>query len=117
MPEPRETPGAADPAVRVPENTASDLAAVPTVQIDNDRVRVTAWRFAPGAATGWHRHELDYVVVPLSTGRLASRTADGMTTADLVTGQAYFRTRGVEHDVVNVNPHEFAFVEVEIRQP
>ena len=37
--------------------------ATPTVFIDNERVRVTEWRFAPGAATGWHRHEYDYVVV------------------------------------------------------
>ena len=43
--------------------------ATPTVQIDNERVRVTLWRFAPGEATGWHRHECDYVVVPLVTGR------------------------------------------------
>ena len=28
--------------------------AVPTVQIDNERVRVTEWRFAPGAETGEH---------------------------------------------------------------
>lgn len=26
--------------------------ATPTVFIDNERVRVTEWRFAPGAATG-----------------------------------------------------------------
>ena len=42
--------------------------ATPTVQIDNERVRVTEWRFAPGEATGWHRHAHDYVVVPLATG-------------------------------------------------
>ena len=46
-----------------------DLEAVPTVQVDNDRVRVTEWRFAPGTATGWHRHEFDYVVVPMTTAR------------------------------------------------
>ena len=38
-------------------------AAVPTVQAENERVRVTEWRSAPGAATGWHVHEYDYVVV------------------------------------------------------
>ena len=38
--------------------------AVPTVQIDNERTRVTEWRFAPGASTGYHRHEYDYVIVP-----------------------------------------------------
>ena len=41
-------------------------AAVPTVQIDNDSVRVTEWRFAPGAETGWHRHEHEYVVIPVT---------------------------------------------------
>ncbi len=29
--------------------------AKPTVFIDNDKVIVTEWRFAPGANTGWHR--------------------------------------------------------------
>jgi quercetin dioxygenase-like cupin family protein len=89
--------------------------AVATVQIDNGRVRVTEWRFAPGTATGHHRHELDYVVVPLTSGRLSAVTDSGETTAELVTGQAYFRVAGVEHDVRNPNPFEFAFVEIEIR--
>jgi quercetin dioxygenase-like cupin family protein len=45
--------------------------ATPTVFIDNERVRVTEWRFAPGAAaTGWHRHPMDYVVVPMVDGEL-----------------------------------------------
>jgi len=91
------------------------VAAVPTVQLDGERVRVTEWRFAPGAHTGWHRHELDYVVVPITTGRLSSRTRESETTADLVAGRAYYRARGVEHDVVNVNAHEFVFVEVEVK--
>ena len=38
--------------------------AKPTVQIDDDKVKVTRWDFLPGAETGWHRHEMDYVVVP-----------------------------------------------------
>jgi hypothetical protein len=29
------------------------MKAIPTVQIDNDRVIVTEWRFAPGAMTMW----------------------------------------------------------------
>jgi quercetin dioxygenase-like cupin family protein len=85
------------------------------VQIDDAVVRVTQWRFAPGAATGWHRHEHPYVVVPLTTGRLAITGADGHTTADLVAGRSYARTAGVEHDVSNPNAHEFVFVEIEIK--
>ena len=30
------------------------MQAKPTVFIDNERTRVTEWRFAPGAATGRH---------------------------------------------------------------
>jgi quercetin dioxygenase-like cupin family protein len=91
--------------------------AVPTVQVDNDRVRVTEWRFAPGAATGQHRHEFDYVVVPLTAGSLVLHEDGAERTAGIENGRAYFRTAGVEHDVVNGSPTEVAFVEVEIKTP
>ncbi|MEC8777279.1 MAG: cupin domain-containing protein, partial [Pseudomonadota bacterium] len=78
-----------------------DLEAVPTVQVDNDRVRVTEWRFAPGAATGWHRHEFDYVVVPITTGTLLLKEGDGERYAELTAGVSYSREVGVEHNVIN----------------
>ena len=90
---------------------------MPTVQVDNATVRVTEWRFAPGTATGWHRHEYPYVVVPMTTGPLTITGKDGQTTpAELVTGRSYSRAAGVEHDVRNPNAFEFVFVEVEIKQ-
>lgn len=89
--------------------------AIPTIQIDNDRVIVTEWRFAPGAETGWHRHEHDYIVVPLTTGKLVLETKDGADSAELAAGCSYFRQVGVEHNVVNVNEYEFAFVETELK--
>lgn len=92
-----------------------DPRAVATVRIDNERVRVTEWRFAPGAATGFHRHEYDYVVVPMTTGRLASTGPAGDAVAELVAGVPYFRPSGVEHDVRNANTFEFVFVEVELK--
>ncbi len=94
---------------------ASRGAARSTVQIDNERTRVTEWRFAPGEATGWHRHQYDYVVVPMSTGTLRLETVDGIHEAELVAGQPYFRNTGVEHDVININDHEFVFVEIEFK--
>ncbi len=89
--------------------------AVPTKQVENDRFIITEWRFAPGAQIGWHRHAFDYVVVPMTTGRLTIETASGMTSGELVTGNAYARQAGVEHDVINDNPHEFVFVEIEVK--
>jgi quercetin dioxygenase-like cupin family protein len=94
---------------------SSDLRAVATVQIDDATVRVTEWRFAPGAATGWHRHEYPYVVVPITTGRLAIEGAGGASTAELVTGRSYARGAGVEHDVRNANDFEFVFIEIEVK--
>ena len=86
-----------------------------TVQIDNDRVIVTEWRFAPGAETGWHRHGYDYIVVPQTTGKLLLETESGENIADLDAGKSYFRNVGVEHNVVNVNDYEFVFVEIELK--
>lgn len=90
--------------------------ATPTVLIENDAVRVTRWHFAPRAATGWHRHEYDYVVVPLTDGTLRLVEPDGERDAVLEVGAPYFRGAGVEHDVVNANDYEFTFVEVELKR-
>ena len=90
-------------------------AAVPMIQVDNNRLRVTEWRFVPGAATGWHCHEFDYVVVPMTTGRLLLKEPEGERHAELTAGVSYSREAGVEHDVVNTNDYEFVFIEVEIK--
>ena len=75
--------------------------ATPTVQIDNNHLRVTEWRFAPGAATGYHRHEHDYVVVPTRDGELKLIGPQGeISFAQLQQGKSYFRNAGVEHDVI-----------------
>jgi quercetin dioxygenase-like cupin family protein len=88
----------------------------PTVLIENDAVRVTRWSFPPGAATGWHRHELDYVIVPLTDGTLRLVEPDGERPSELRIGEPYFREAGVEHDVVNANAFEFSFVEIELKR-
>lgn len=89
---------------------------VPTVLIENDSVRVTRWRFAPGAATGWHRHEYDYVIVPLADGTLRLVEPDGERVSELKTGEPYFREAGVEHDVVNATGDAYSFVEIELKR-
>ena len=89
--------------------------AQPTVQIDDDRVRVTEWRFEPGAETGWHTHEMDYVIVPLVSGTLQIQSATGTTDAELRNGASYARSAGVKHNVINNNEFEFAFIEIELK--
>lgn len=95
--------------------TSGAGTARPTVFIDNDKTRVTEWRFAArGANTGWHRHDYDYVVVPQFDGVLEIVTEDDQRSlVELRSGVPYFRTAGVEHDVINANDFEIAFVEIE----
>lgn len=91
------------------------VAAIPTVQIDNERVSVTEWRFPPGAETGWHCHSYDYVVVPQTSGQLLLEIKDGNRTVDITAGQSYTRSVGTEHNVVNINSYEFVFIEIELK--
>ena len=86
-----------------------------SVQIDNERVEVTEYHFAPGAETGWHRHQHDYVVVPLMDGKLLLKTKAGDNVSELSAGKSYFRKAGVEHNVVNASAGEFAFVEIQLK--
>lgn len=86
-----------------------------TVFIDNERTRVTEWRFKKrGDNTGWHRHQYNYVVVPLFDGHMEIDTGDGdITIAPMKNGVPYFREPGVEHDVRNGNNFDCAFIEIE----
>ena len=88
---------------------------IPTVKVENDRIRVTQWRFAPSAETGYHVHEFDYVVVPVADGNLLIVDNDGnRSISELFAGEPYFGNAGVEHNVINNNATEFTFVEIEL---
>ena len=50
------------------------------VQLDNDRFLITKWVFSPNKETRWHRHNYDYIVVPLSDGQLSLETNEGERT-------------------------------------
>ncbi len=95
--------------------TVARKLAKPTVQLENERVIVTEWRFEPGAETTWHRHAYDYVVVPQTTGQLLIQTDSGESITELVSGISYARPKGVEHNVINHNEYGFVFVEIELK--
>jgi quercetin dioxygenase-like cupin family protein len=84
-------------------------------QIDTARTRVTRYRLAPGGTTGAHRHEHDYVIVPVTSGRLRVVANGKETFANLESGVSYARPAGVEHEVFNAGSGEMVFVEVELK--
>jgi quercetin dioxygenase-like cupin family protein len=83
--------------------------------IDDERVRVTRWDFNPGAETGWHRHEMDYVIVPVTDCAFLLEEPAGERRVDVAAGAAYRRDEGVEHNVVNGGGNPMSFVEVELK--
>jgi beta-alanine degradation protein BauB len=93
------------------------LKATSQVQVQNDWVVVTEWRFAPGADTGHHVHAYNYVVVPLTTGILRLEEAGGTREASLQAGVSYAREKGVAHNVINANASECRFLEIELLKP
>ena len=90
--------------------------ATHVVHIDDDRFKVTEWRFAPGAETGWHVHGHDYVIVPLTDGTLGLDVHEGAPfTAALTQGVPYSRREGVHHNVTNAGSAPLAGVEAALR--
>ena len=88
-----------------------------TRTIDDDRVRVTTLAFEDGDETGDHRHEYDYLVVPVTGGTFTVIERDG-STRDLVqeAGAPYLGRAGTEHNVINASGRAATFVEIELKR-
>ncbi len=87
-----------------------------TQMIDDARVRVTRFDFAPGAETGWHRHAMDYVITAVTDCHMRLELPDGTVNEVTVpAGTSYRRNQGVEHNVINAGDHPMSFVEVELK--
>ncbi len=90
--------------------------AIATQMIDDTRVRVTRFDFAPGAETGWHRHQMDYVITAITDCHMRLELPDGsVSEVSVPAGTAYRRDEGVEHNVINVGDEPMSFVEVELK--
>ena len=97
-----------------PVEISNDMAKA-NVMIDNQKTRVTEWTFEIGDETGQHIHEFDYVVVPMLDGELKIIDKDNKETISKLTkGVAYYRDKGVEHNVFNNNDFPYSFIEVEM---
>ena len=91
-------------------------SARPRTIADNERVRVNIWTFQDGEDTGHHRHEYDYVVVPVTGGTFDVLEADGSTRKLIQeTAAPYLGPAGTEHNVINRSGRSATFVEVELK--
>jgi beta-alanine degradation protein BauB len=93
-----------------------------SVLFENDRVRVWELRLAPGERSAIHRHELDYVLVQVSGGKIAAEpepdTESEYNTyieADVQPGEAIFVGRGGIETAVNKGTGDYLEIIVELK--
>lgn len=95
--------------------STADTGSTGEVQLDNGIFRVTRWTISPDGIIPMHKHEHEYVVVPMVTDTMHVRNADGTEIrAELEAGVSYTRPAGSEHEVSNPGGRaDVVFVEVE----
>ena len=87
------------------------------VLIENDKTIVTEWSFDVGDSTGIHTHEYNYIVVPMLDGELKVIDKNNHETISKLTkGVAYYREKGIKHNVFNNNNFPYSFIEVELKR-
>ena len=92
------------------------LSAQSEVDVDTPEVRVTEWRLAPGSVTNHHIHEMDSIIVAVTTRETTIVSAGGAPAkARLGLGKSCFRKAGVEHDVLNATATDLVFPEIELK--
>jgi len=89
--------------------------AVGTLLLEDDRVRVSRFDFAPGAETGWHVHGMDYVITTLTECVMLLEMDEGNKEVDIAAHTVYGRVAGTKHNVVNRGTAPMAFIEVELK--
>ena len=90
--------------------------AISNIQINNKFIKVTKYSFMPGQETGMHKHLFNYIVTPITNGRLLLIDKKGNeSNYNLIASQSYFRKAGVEHNVINYSKHNLIFIETELK--
>lgn len=80
---------------------------------EQDDFRISRHTLQPGESTGWHTHEYDYVVVPVSSGSLTIDTSEDRTEFNMRAREPYRRGSGAIHNLTNNGANVVEFIEVE----
>ena len=83
---------------------------------ENEHVRVWELCVEPGESKGLHRHDLPYVIVPLTAGEIEIESIDGKVyRPQEKIGEAIWRDAGEIHDLHNLGDAAYRNVLVEIK--
>ena len=77
------------------------------VIFENDAIRVWSFSVPPGGIKRMHRHDLPYLIVPMTGGRVELTTIEGKVRyGDDKKGEAFFLEAGETHQLRNLNDHD-----------
>jgi beta-alanine degradation protein BauB len=87
------------------------------IMYENEMVRVWDFVVEPGKSKGWHRHELPYVIIPMTDGDIELESA---LTGDIERpkgkiGEPIWRDAGEVHDLRNVGNGTYRNILIEIK--
>ena len=86
------------------------------VLFEDDKTRITFWRFPPDTETGWHKHTHDYVTIQQSGGQLKLEDREGnIKIIDYVDGKAAAYKAPIEHNAKNISNEEVRVTEIEYK--
>lgn len=96
---------------------SDDRTARPSEIVHEDETsRVVRYTIEPGEQTGWHTHNLDYVVIYLTDGELTSHFADGTSRVfNYARGKSAAYSAPVEHNAVNTGKTTVVGYEIELK--
>ena len=88
-----------------------------TVMYENDQVRVWDFVVEPGKSKGWHRHELPYVIIPMTEGEIEIESAltGQIEKPKSIVGSPIWRDAGEVHDLRNVGRSTYRNIIVELK--
>jgi len=88
------------------------------VMFENDQVRVWDFVVEPGRSKGWHRHELPYVIIPMTEGQIEIESAltGQIERPKSVIGSPIWRDAGEVHDLRNVGESSYRNIIIELKQ-
>ena len=86
------------------------------ILFENDHVRIWGLSLEPGEIQPWHRHDLPYIIVPLTAGDNIMRFADGRQRPTQETvGGVLWREPGIPHELENRSDWAYRNVLIELK--
>ena len=97
------------------EESVRELAEF-SLLFEDDKTKITSWKFAPGTETGWHHHNFDYVTIQKSTGRLKLESESGeIKYIDYANDRTAGYCAPIKHNATNVSDEEVRVIEIEYK--